>query len=395
MRLSKRLFIFVSILSLFSCNRSIVQRIQFDESRGYFREGKGKLSNPVRFNNAMLVDTTNVDSFRYVYSKETMRYDRFYFSENATFISNVNFQLALKYELLNRFINEGDFKQASFEIEQLELNDPDLILHSDLLYKKAYCELMLGDAASAEKSLQAFIDLSSKCYPAYFYGYLNHPQELRHFIDEKNWASAFLSDSSQSLHYNDSLFVAKYFHQNYLPGYTYNEDYLNNRKIVNPFGGLFGLNNMLGVSVGAQFKLNSYLVPVCSGVVGKEFRMVRLSLPLQVFKSKRNEFGLSAIVGNQFVFRNNETENNLLFSLGTGYFLNQKNSINALLKYSYSWGTNDYSVSYDISYYRHVLANLSWKAGVADNEFVIGAFLEGLQFLYAPASKTYYVRMVF
>jgi len=377
-----------------SCQKSLVDKMVYNEQRQCFVHKKGKNGIPLRFDNDLLVDSSNVHLYVEKHGDSQSPFVIMQNREPHEVISNECANTAFRYELILQNIKDSAYNGALEKIDLLLFYHPELKLHTDLLYLKAYCLAMNGDVNRVENELKEFVDLSDSKLSKTFYGYRYFDDDYALFRMQKNNARNVLNQSDSALLFIDTPFVAKYFFQNHLPGYVYNEEFLSKNKKLAPFFGLYVQDSSKGIVGGGRLMINNKISLHLLGVVTSEYEKLKLGIPMQLYKSKRNEFGVSCSFGGECYFPYVDARNSIdaFAKIGTGYFFNQKNSIHAV---SVVWTNIEFQMQhydYELSLCRHVLKNLSVKFGYGNKGMSIGVFLEGTDVYYSVTDKEFVIR---
>lgn len=398
MLLSKQFLFFiagVSVFLFFSCQKQVVRQMTYDSQRECFVNKKGKRGVPLRLKNGHIVDSANVEEFKLSYP-DGVAYSPFVYKEPFEIISNENANLAFRYEMINKAIIDSLFVEAIAKIDELLFYAPELTLHSDVLYLKAYCLQSIGKKELARVELENYIAFSERKFSRLFSGYLYYDESYDIHRLQKSNARSCLASHDLLAPVLDTFFLAKYYYQNHLPGYTYNDDALAQKRMFAPFFGLYARDTSRGVLAGGSFHLSDVLSLNVSGIVSDHYEKIKVGMPVQLFKTPRNEFGISSRLGAECVFLHGlgNVDFGFTSSIGAGYFVNQKNSLHVAYFFRSDLYFTKIMHEYEMSICRHVLRNLSLKVGFGSLGATIGVYLDGADLGFSFTQKSLVIKHV-
>jgi uncharacterized protein YxeA len=394
----------ILIVLFTGCYSLKVERINYNAEKSLYEYMVNKNQSTIlRNDSGQLITDSNIEQFKKDLEENKYRYPFTKRQENSNYIKNSDFHLTATYSNATANIKSEDYATALKEIYILKNEYPDIVKYSDCLFLEAYCYEKTNNIDSAKTKYFEFLQFSSGKYSERFRGYRDYDVNDSLWIFQRNYAKMYLSMQEPEISNGHFQEVSpKYYYSTYHPGFNLNlEDLPRNTKAHMFLSGGYNVINSFSLGVQTYHKLNDYL-DINPGIyMSKNIMGANLALPIQLYLSDNNRFGvkLSPFVNfasiDSLVYQNIGYKiDQSVFNTGTkislGYYLDQKFSIGAYYTYNLYNRNNHLRLSkpdidiwwnnvYDISLYYNIFKAFSLKAGVRDNGFVTGLFINGCE----------------
>ncbi len=352
-----------------------------------------------------LIDTINIKEFRIYLEQNKNNYLINNSNEKDGLLKKTDSELAVLYRNANQKLIKGEYREAINKLNKIEDLYSDINKFSDFYFLKAYAFEESGRSDSADFYYTNFLNYSSQTYTNKFRGNRDIDIGDSIYINERNYAAAYLLGTIPVQKPNFILINPKYYYGSYQPGYTYNPE--DSHK--NTFGTLmylFGTDFLTEMSAGVQLfiNLNKTVNIIPRFFVSPNLYEFSFATPLQVYKSENNNIGVKFTPYIKYLnvrkLEDGYIEyiiNENVFSFGgrlsAGYYPYHNFSIGAYYQYNFFneqnrlllfdnrvefWQYNEY----DLSAYYNIFKGISLKAGVKNNDIVAGLFLSGWEISY-------------
>ena len=401
------------LLLLFTqCNTIKPELISYNQQKNFF-EYK---SIPLRNDNMFLVDSSNIEQFKIELSKRKNTYPFKYRTEETDLIRYNDFNLASIYSATQKALLSKDFAAVLSGVYMLRYGYSDAEYYTDCLFLEANAYEQMGMTDSAKARYDSFLNLSSQKYSARFQGYRFYDYDDSDLVKERNHAMAFINNFQYPVeNCNAKPIVPKYYFGSFQPGYLANEDELDPYK-DNAHVSFFVDQDMYNnISFGVYSALNfkNKIIPTLLMKRSINASTIGISVPIQVYKSKTNRLAIkcSPFFSSTTVFELADKDsvyyNNFLPDAGlrisAGYYLVPNVSIGAYYEYHYFNKQNPFYFDntalsfswkneYDVSMYYNVFRNFTLKAGVKNNDFVLGFFNSGVELSWSILKRGFVLR---
>ncbi len=403
------LLLFVTmVLIIFSgCAKLDVYRIQYNPNKQIYEYPLPGLSSvALRTNSGELVTEENFEQFIAEMGERNFVYPFDERIEMANSPKQSDYRLAGMYSESVQEIKEENYEQAAEGIAHLEYIYPEASYYTDLYYLKGYLSEMTGQEDEAKQNYENFLSFSSQKYSNRFREYLYADPNDYFWLQQRKYASDYLLGNSPT---KNSEFLReitpKFYFTNLQPGYT-----LSDEGLVEHAGGIFsvslGTDLSSGLAGGLQYYRNLF-----NGVdVNPEFAIsknmweVRMALPIQLYRSENNHFGIKVspfghysniknfITGGE-KYNVNEQVFNYGVKASMGFYFVQRLSLGAYYTYNFYNEDRPFSGSdvmpdlwwdneYDVSLYYPLIKGLNLKAGMKSGDWVAGFYLTGWEISY-------------
>jgi hypothetical protein len=400
------LIIILIVILISSCATIKNENIIFNQEKQLYEyqiNKKNKVT--LRNENQLLVDTSNYEAFKDELVRIKNNYPFKKRLENENLLKNIDMELSMQYAKVNQAILDNEFEKAIDELNTTTIIYPEIVKYSDCYFLKAFAFEKLGKLDSATFYYEKFISMSSQKYSARFRGYRDYDLNDSIFIAERNYSKNFMSVGNQDVSTNFTVIEPKYYYGSIQPGYTLNrEDIPRNTQGLLMF--LIGNDLSNEMTFGAQYyyRINDRININPRFVYSGNMKEFSLGLPIQIYKSKNNNFGLKLtpfvnylgidsvkVDDKKYLF--NENVFNFGGRISVGYYPIQKLAIGAYYQYNF-FNENNKILSnssqievwikneYDLSLYYNIYKGFSLKAGVKNNDFVAGFFWSGWEIAY-------------
>ncbi|MDD4712776.1 MAG: hypothetical protein PHP34_05530 [Bacteroidales bacterium] len=366
--------------------------------------------------NNQLIDSTNIGNFQKELQDLEYKYPFVERLENNILLKNSDFRLAGLYADANKAIQDKNFTLALKNISTMRHLYPDIDLYSDSPFLEGYAYEQLGQTDTATMSYRKFYTFSEKKYSELFRGYRHADINDSMYIAERNHAYHFLNRIPDSL---DETVIRpitpRYYFTGRQPGFILNPDNYNKSiKFIGSFSlGLDLFNDLsvgflisTGIRKSVNFNAGMYLSKNMSGYL--------FSLPIQLFKSDSNKFGIklspfinyrsidSIKIDDRYCLANEK-----IFDFGakisSSFFFSQKFYIGSHYQYNYYNRNHKYFAEkpgvlfwtdneFDLSGYYNLFKDMSLKVGVKNSDIVAGIYLNGLEISYNITSPGFVLR---
>lgn len=390
----------------FFCSKAAVrpEKIHYNPSKALFEYQIGGTRVPLRNENKQLVDSSNWTAFLAALPEKDLPTD--FLVENDVFLRNTDILLAKRYSDVQSAIRMMDYSLGLRRLSELRCLHPAVEGFTDYFFMEGYLYEKMGFPDNASNAYQKFLSRSGQKYSRYFRGYRYADANDSVYVLERNYARSFLKDVSDSL--SDSVFkplIPRYYFTNNQPGFLYNpEDFSPNRRFIESF--------FLGWDVSSDWLIGGQLSYLFSDRLNLNTELFAskhswgfgLSLPMQLYRSPSNSFGIrlspfaEVHVVDSFKINGHyqlakETLLNFGAKLSASYFINQKLYVGSYYKYNYYNENRPYTLKnvsatigykneYDLSAYYNLIKNVSLKMGVKNSCMVAGLYLGGLEVSY-------------
>jgi len=412
-----KIFIYASMLLLVSgCIGFKPENIMYNTPKRQYEYLMRPEAISLRNYEHQIIDSTNIEAFQKELQDLEYKYPFNERIESNILLKNSDFMLAKLYADANKAIQEKNFTQALRTISTMRHLYPDIDHYSDSPFLEGYIYEQIGQTDIATMAYRKFYTFSDKKYSKLFRGFRHTDINDSMYIAERKHAYHFLNQIPDSL--NEAVIhsiTPQYYYTSRQPGFNINPD--NYNKNVNWIGSfslgldLFkdlsvGLHITTGVGKSINFNAGLYISKNMSGYL--------FSLPIQLFKSDSNNFGIklspfinyrsidSIKIDDGYCFADEK-----IFDFGgkisSSYFFNQKFYIGSHYQYHYYnrnhkyfaeipgvlfWTNNDF----DFSGYYNLFKDMSLKVGVKNSDIVAGIYLNGMEISYNITNPGFILR---
>jgi hypothetical protein len=365
----------------------------------------------------LLVDSTNYAAFISTFSNYKHSYQIKSLDENNQFLRFSDFQLASIYGIVQNALQTKDYAMALSGINVLRFGYDDIDYFTDCLFLEASAYENLGMIDTARFIYHKFLITSSKKYSNRFHGYKYSDTNDTDFVAERNYAMAFCNSIHIPLELTETKpLKPQFYFGSFQPGYMYNNEDDDNSKPRKSISQIYVTKNVVNqyalafqyYFIKKGFALNPFFET--SGTISS----FGLALPVQVYKLSSNRFALqfSPFVTYDLVESMKDKDStytiingfpNIGAKLSGSLYLIPKVSIGAYYRYYYYnernrfampktpftfWSTNEY----DVSAYINVMKHLTFKAGIKNNDWVVGIFASGVELSWSILKRGFVLR---
>jgi len=388
------LILVLSCLMLISCNSKLkISKIKYDESNGFYNYlFKGEVL-PLRNKNGELINKSNYGSFLDSINKSNNVYDIKALRENDLFISQADEDLVNLYSGLIHSLSLKEFSAARFFSSEILGAYPDAGKYTDVNFLEGQMWELFQNSDSARFYYSRFLKFSAGRYSRRFRGYFYNDSIERCFTNERNYALNYLDGKSRDTILQCLIKIEpRYYYESFSPGYLENkEDFKKNQRFIPvlnynlpPFEKAFlglGLFTLLNENYAFYAEANRY-----KGITDGQ-----LALPVEVYKTENNRFGINASPVFYYQIADNAEDypDRIFFNYGasisTSYHLNHNFYLGISYLYYYYNKAHPKSSNFftynenqiDISMYYQIIKGMSLKTGIINDHPVIGLTFVG------------------
>lgn len=407
--MKKTLLLIILSIILNSCKIS-QDLIKYDNQLGLYKYEAGKnISYPLRNKKGKNIDLLNITNFKKELDSLKNRYPLNKRIELNDKIKSSDTEIAHLYSEVNKNIKERKFVLAEQNIKQLKIIYPEIIKYSDCSFLEAYIYEQTNRPEEAKDKHLEFIQFSSAKYSDRFRGYRDLDTNDSLFSLQRNISKKYIKTGLGN--FKQSFLTdlqPKYYYNSYQPGFNLNPEDISRYRSKSKGSVYINLGidygNSLGISIQPYFKLNKYFDINAWTTITSHNQDLGLAIPIQLYKSSSNNFGIkiSPFINTVSAKKvtideiDYEIDDNILnfgakfsigyyfnekFSLGSYYKYNSKNSENPHLTYDDNikiWFENEY----DISLYYNIYKKINLKAGIKNDDPVVGFYLSNWELSY-------------
>ncbi|MDD2306747.1 MAG: hypothetical protein PHP53_18750 [Prolixibacteraceae bacterium] len=402
------LFLAVLLALLISgCQTLKFKRVVYNDQKGIYEYAiTNKQKVILRNDSNQLITKSNIEQFERELKQNKFRYPFKRRQEKSDVIRNSDFRLTSTYSQVSSKILSKDYDQALDEISNLKRQCPEIIKYTDYLFLEAYCYEQLQKQDSANLKYSDFLNYSSGKYSARFRGFRDSDNKDSLWILQRNYAKHFLSGQTPTI--TEDAFKKlnpSYYFSSFHPGYNLNREDLD-RGVNGYFWYWLGYSTVDNISFGIQtyHKLSDRLDINPAIYTSGNVNGINLALPIQVYKTRNNNFGFRVSPFIKYVNIDSLTVDNVDYKidqgiingglkLSLGYYMTQKLSIGAYYTYNLFNGNNHLTLSksnldiwwnnqYDVSLYYGISKAFSLKTGIKNGGLVCGLLWSGWEISY-------------
>ena len=403
-----RICFFAVLLVVFAgCARLNVYRIQYNSEKEVYEYPLPGIPPAIlRTNSGELVNEENFEQFITELGAMNSRYPFGERMELASIPKESDYHLTALYSKSVREIKEKNYEDAAESLKKLEFDYPKALYYTDLAFLKGYLNEQTGQDQEAIAEYERFVLFSSQKFSERFREHRYADSNDFYWLQQKKYASEYLRGQKPQAN-ADFLRVIepKYYFTSLQPGYT-----LSDEGLAEHSGGIFsaslGTDLSSSLAGGLQYYRNLF-----KGVdinpefaISKNMWEVRMALPVQLFRSQNNRFGLKLspfghysnirnIVSEGELFNVNEQVFNFGAKASMGFYFVQRISLGAYYTYNYYnenrpfTGSNQFKDlwwdnEYDVSLYYPLIKGLNLKAGMKSGDWVAGFYVTGWELSY-------------
>lgn len=415
--MQKRYWLYACLLTFsYSCVSIKPENLKYNATKRLFEYGLGDDAVTLRNESKQLIDSSNIEAFQIELQQMNHHYPFSKRQENDVLLRKSDYRLAQLYSNINIAIQNENYAEALNILSEMRRIYPAIDYYSDCLFLEGYTYEKLGFSDNAAIAYVKFNTTSSQKYSGLFRGHHDTDSKDSMYIAERHYAYQFLNNVPNN--FDKSIIhpiKPKFYYTSYQPGFTINpEDFSNKTKFVGSLALGRDLSDELSLGFQISYRLTNAVNLNTMAFVSSNTSGFSFSMPIQLYKSESNNFGIKL---SPFV---NFTQIDSLEINGTHYFvddyvidfgakisaacyINQKFYIGTYYQYNYYnennrlfvkkpsillWTNNEY----DISGYYTVLKNLSLKVGVKNSELVAGVYLSGLELSYNLTNPGFILR---
>ena len=389
-----------------SCATFYTKKIIFNERKQIYVYKINKINELIlRNDKQQLIDTGNIEEFREELENIKNRYPFEKRREKDVLLRRSDYQLSVLYKDINDHLDNNNYQKAIFNTNILLNKYTDSYKYSDCLFLKGYAYEKSGIEDSAIHVYYKFLQFSSQKYSIKFRGFVNSDINDSLFIKEREYSMKYLSGRNPVRSFDFINIKPKYYYGSFQPGYSHNVNDYKGKSI-----GILMLMTAtdftdkmaLGVQAYLRIKKEFYINPRVW--FSPSMFELDLAIPVQVYKSDLNNLGFKITPFiNYLNIDSVKTENNIVAAnenfinfgarVSVGYYPIQNLSVGAYYQYHLFNENTKYITKdglynlwhdniYDVSLYYNLFKFLSLKAGLKNNDIVVGFFIYGWEIGY-------------
>jgi len=307
--------------------------------------------------------------------------------EPSALLKSSDWTIATYFNAIHTAITNKDYNDVFAYAREIRAIYPQADCFSNLTFLEGYSFEQIGLADEAKKSYTRYLTLSSQTFSRLQRGYADADPNDSIYLEQRNAANQFVNGNRAMHVFDFPPIPPKYYVTPNLPGFLENECTRPDKRLS--FGLSLGRDYLSDVSLGIRCtrSLSKTTQLVLQTDVSKNSIEGTLGLPLQLFRTENNNFGIkiSPFLTYSYLFdsplpsftvSNQSNYVNGGLQVSAGYFVLPTVSVGGV----YTHYLRDMPLeknSYDLSLYWGLLENLSLKAGVKNKDIVVGCFLSG------------------
>lgn len=383
-----------------SCNIIKPKFILYNNKTELFEYKINNVNTLLRNYKMQVIDSSNINLFHQELQATNYKYN----IEKRTEIDNLwynDYEISKLYFICNQNIIDNEYHRALKNLNRLSKKYKKIIYYSDYYFLRAISYENIGFSDSAYMNYELFLKYSGQKYSTHFRGYRDADKNDSLYVIEKKYAKNYINNVSNNRLVFDTNYP-KYYYSSFMPGYAFNSedfargtnymwnyvlgfDYYNQSAI----GGLMFLNLKKNINLFSQFLISENSVELI------------VSLPLQILKSKNNNFGLKLSPFSKIYFLSNFNFFNYGAKISIGYYPINNFMIGAYYDYNFYNEYNHFTTlfddfwnenEYDVSIYYNLFKNTSLKIGVRNNYFIFGWKLSTWDFTFDITNLMIYLK---
>jgi len=390
----------VPLFFLTGCSTLNVKNITYDAIKNRYEYHSMFRSVELRNEQQQLIDSTNIEAF---INETVSRKNRYPFSERieqADLLKQSDWKLASHFNEIHQSLTIEDYNRVFTRASEIRSIYRDADLYSNLLFLEGYAFEQLGLDNEATKKYDQFLHFSSQPFTDRQRGYETTDYGDSLYIHYRSHASQFLSGNPSGKSLSFDPIPPKHYYNPYQPGFSQRPALsgINNLTI----GLLLGRDLSDDVSVGVQYcyPLTKSISLFAQGMFSNDMSVFTVGLPIQVYQSPDNRFSakftpfltcqhIDSLTADGIRHVVNQGFFDFGARLSASYFLMPNLSIGSYFNYYYR---NEYNKlrtqsnvalftrnEFDISLYYGLLKGVSLKAGLKNDNVVVGLFMSGLE----------------
>jgi hypothetical protein len=416
--LNQLILAILALASIYSCSTLQVESLSYDESLDLYVYPINQFDSLiVRDSIGRIITTENFDTFSKELERTENKYDYNLSIEESDKLYNNDLDIVELYTRANRLLKEEEYNQAIVELKELKSIYPDAVKYSDCLFLEATAYQGLDSTSTAVNRFSSFLNYSSQKHSGRFRNYRDYDAKDSIYRSQRKYAKDYISNKVDIAPYETFTELKPCYHYgSFRPGYLINpEDYAERINWITAVVFSNDYANKLSLGYQINRKLFKRTDVNLSIMASKGYFELGGGVPIQLYKSSDNRFGVKASPFFSFSQIDSVKIDNTNYEikqgffnagvkLSVGYYFLPKFSIGAYYTYNIHnknnpiltdnnnillWRRNEY----DISLFYNIAKKISIKAGIYNGDLVSGILLSGWEIGYNITTPSLILRV--
>jgi hypothetical protein len=395
---------------MISCRPSLnVAKMQPDKQTGIYLYKK---NTPLFTSNGDVLTRINLDTFLTELANNGDYYDFDKDTESDLFITKKDADLTHLYSSVIDCINKNNCGEAIQLSNKFKKDYTLAERNTDINFLIAFSWEKSGNPDSARHYYNRFLKKAGRKYSTRFRGYAIFDSSAVMFANERNYANLYLRNNKKPSEIRLLPIKPKYYYESFSQGYVLNREDLGmtNKRIYSAGIGIVDKDHLM-YGFGITELLSDRIVINASYYMSSWQNYLRITTPIQIFKSTDNRFGIKIAPTCDYAYVSQintiQTINDwyinpgitpsagfkithrLFLGASYSYCLFNQNNMKTFTKYGhnvFAW------TELDVSLYYQLIKGISVKFGTSNKYPIVGLNLMGIFIGYSTNPHAMMVR---